>query len=329
MSMVVNILENFLGEPISHYESKSQIGFDCPMCAIDKGKPDGDGKGNLAVNYEMGFYKCWACYDRNNMHGPIIKLIRKFGNKQHVKDYLLVAPKFTYTIVESDGVPDIVKLPKDFKKFSESTLYDDKYKDAYAYVKARGLTDKMIKKYGIGWVAEDLEEDPRTGYTGKFTNRIIIPSYDAEGKLNYFMARAFYEWAKIKYRNPDAEKKLIIFNENKVNWDSTIYLVEGAFDHIVTPNSIPLMGKFMTDKLFYTLQMKAKGNIVIVLDGGEEEREDARFLYKKLNTLNLYNKIRIVDIKDDWDLSKIYEVYGPKTILNYLRTAYKIKESRL
>ena len=135
------------------------------------------------------------------------------------------------------------------------------------------------------------------------------------------MARAFNSWANIKYRNPDAEKKLIIFNENKVNWDSTIYLVEGAFDHIVTPNSIPLMGKFMSDKLFYTLQMKAKGNIVIVLDGGEEEREDAMVLYRKLNTLNLYNKIRLVDIKDDWDLSKIYEEYGSEMILKYLKSA--------
>jgi len=299
------------------------------MCAIDKGKPEGDGKGNLAVNYQMGFYKCWACYDRNDMHGPIIKLVRKFGNKQHLKDYLLVAPKFTYTVVESDGVPDIVNLPKAFKKFSEGSIYDKKYKEAYTYVKNRGLTDAILKKYNIGWVADDLEVDPKTEYTGKFSNRIIIPSYDAEGELNYFMARAFNGWAKIKYRNPDAEKKLIIFNEEKVNWDSTIYLVEGAFDHIVTPNSIPLMGKFMTDKLFYTLQMKAKGNIVIVLDGGDEEREDARVLYKKLNTLNLHNKIRLVDLQDDWDLSNLYEEYGSEMILKYLKTAYKVRESRL
>jgi len=329
MSMVVNIIENFLGEPISHYESKSQVGFDCPMCADDKGMYDGDGKGNLAVNYEKGVYKCWACWERNNMHGPIIKLIKKYGNKQHLKDYLLVAPKFTYKKVDIDEVPTVVKLPKDFKKFSESSLYDYKYKEAYAYVKKRGITDEMIKKYDIGWVGEDTEYDEKLDKSGKFNDRIIIPSYDIDGEVNYFIARSFLKWVSMKYRNPDARKELIIFNERKINWDSTIYLVEGAFDAIVTPNSIAMLGKFISDKLFYTLQTKAKGDIVLVLDGGEEERADAKVLYNKLNTLNLYNKIKLVNLKDDWDLSLINQKYSTRLILKYLKTAHKLKESRL
>jgi hypothetical protein len=46
---------------------------------------------------------------------------------------------------------------------------------------------------------------------------------------------------KLKYINPKAEKQEIIFNIGKLNLDATIYLVEGVTDHIVTPNSIPLL----------------------------------------------------------------------------------------
>jgi DNA primase len=73
-------------------------------------------------------------------------------------------------------------------------------------------------------------------------NRIIIPSYDLNGDLNYFIARWYpKEYNKLKYINPKAEKQEIIFNIGKLNLDATIYLVEGVTDHIVTPNSIPLL----------------------------------------------------------------------------------------
>jgi hypothetical protein len=49
------------------------------------------------------------------------------------------------------------------------------------------------------------------------------------------------EYNKLKYINPKAEKQEIIFNIGKLNLDATIYLVEGVTDHIVTPNSIPLL----------------------------------------------------------------------------------------
>ena len=322
--MIVNILENFLGTPRSHYENKHQVAFDCPMCSADKGKYEGDGKGNLAINYEQGVYKCWACWERNNMYGSLLYLIKKYGNKQHLKDYLLIAPQIIKENHkdESDIIID-VKLPESFRKFSESNSYYTNFTDAYNYVKSRGLTNDILRKFNIGYTCD-----------GKHRDRIIIPSYDINGELNYYIARAFHKWNKTKYLNPEADieaknKNEIIFNEYKINWNSTIYLVEGAFDHIVTPNSIPLLGKFISDKLFHMLQTKATGKVVIVLDGGEIERADARLLYIKLNTLNLYNKVRIVYLKNGEDLSSIYQKGGPIRVINRLRTAKKIKESRL
>ena len=323
MSMIVNILENFLGTPTSHYENKHQVQFDCPMCSADKGMYEGDGKGNLAINYEKGVYKCWACWERNNMHGSLLYLIKKYGNKQHLKDYLLISPQLIKkrTIEEVSDIQIDVKLPESFKLFSKATEYHTKFNEAYAYVKNRGLTDKILNQFNVGFTCD-----------GKHRNRIVIPSYDINGELNYWVTRTFDKWNKTKYLNPETnveakDKSHIIFNEGRVNWDSTIYLVEGVFDHIVTPNSIPLLGKFISDYLFKMLQTKANGDIVIVLDGGDEEKSDSKFLYKRLNSVNLYNRVKVVYLKDGEDLSLIYQEGGSKRILKRLRTAKRLKES--
>ena len=42
---------------------------------------------------------------------------------------------------------------------------------------------------------------------------IIIPTYDADGRLNYFTARSFEKDPYIKYRNP--------YNRNTVNMERT------------------------------------------------------------------------------------------------------------
>lgn len=323
-SMVVNILENFLGTPRSHYEHKSQVGFDCPVCSAEQGKPQGNGKGNLAINYEKGVYKCWACWERNNMHGSIIYLIKKYGNKQHLKDYLLVAPQIRRYSDELKELKHIkVKYPESFREFSKSKEYHTNFTAAYKYVKGRGIPDSILHKFNIGFTCD-----------GKRRDRIIIPSYDINGELNYYIARSWDKYNKVKYMNPESgvdaqDKQHIIFNEGRVNWDSTIYLVEGAFDHIVTPNSIPILGKYISDTLFHALQTRAKSDVVIVLDGGTQEIKDSKVLYNKLNTLNLYNRVKVVFLKPDTDLSLLYQEKGPQGIIAALKSATKLQESRL
>lgn len=167
------------------------------------------------------------------------------------------------------------------------------------------------------------------GYTtiGEYHDRIIIPSYDEFGEMNYFIGRAFEKRIKPKYLNPEAEKEIIIFNENKVNWDSTIYLVEGVFDHIVIPNSIPLLGKYVHDKLFGLLQNKASSEVIVVLDN--DALNDAIALYKKLNVDNLRDRVKICIPESGMDPSLIFEKTGKNGIIKLLKSSIKLKESMI
>ena len=310
---VVDILHSFLGAPKKHNEGKGQISFDCPACAIEKGKPQGDGKGNLEVNYNRGIFRCWRCMYDNNMHGFIPYLIKRFGNGELLKEYLILKP-------DSELLTQIeyaeVKFPKGYQKLVEAKQGSFRLNHAMNYLKNRNIGLDLIKKYDIGYTID-----------GDFATRIIIPSYDIHGDLNYFIARSFDYKVKPKYLNPEAEKQEIVFNEYKVNWDSTIYLVEGVFDHIVIPNSIPLLGKYMPDKLFELLQRKASSNIIIVLDS--DAYDDTLQLYKLLDYGNLRGKIKICVPEDGYDPSLIYQKDGKSGIIRLLRSSHQIPESRI
>lgn len=293
-SPVIEILEDILGDYNMHNDYKGQMSFDCPVCSYDiKGLEHGDGKGNLEVNYKYNVFKCWVCAESHETHGSIFKLVKKFGNPKQLKNYLLLKPDEGEDF--SKRVYKTVKLPQDFipfKEASEGLKMTPYYKQAYNYIKSRNITDLMVQMYNIGFC-----------YRGIYENRIIIPSYDCERRINYFIARSYLNRTKMKYKNPEAQKELIIFNEYLVDWNETIYIVEGAFDSIFIPNAIPLLGKFMSDHLFNTLYEKVKGKIIIVLD--PDAWNDAERLYHKLNCGKLMGRVFAIKLEGDKDIADL------------------------
>jgi hypothetical protein len=313
--MLVNVFESFLGEYRKHNEDTAQISFDCPACSYEKGLPDGDGKGNLEINYNLGKYKCWVCQETNNMYGSLPNLIQRYGLRNSLRDYNLFKPDDD--LIDVEYKPIRVKLPETFKHLSECSSKDYKYNEAKSYLAKRGITDEIIKDFNIGYVTSET-----------YYNRIIIPSYDSENKLNYFVGRWFSDQkTKIPYLNTDVEKKQIIFNENKINLDATIYLVEGVFDHISIPNSVPLLGKYISPKLLDLLYDYAMGYIVVLLDS--DAKFDAIRLYKELNFGNLRDRIKICIPPQNYDPSRIFEELGKEGIVKLLKTSRKLTKKEL
>lgn len=310
---ISNVLESFLGRAKSHDESRGQITFDCPACSDEKSLSRGDGKSNLEVNYKKNVFNCWACSDHNNMHGPIIKLIKRFGTKENIKDFLVLSDGMNFEYKSTKKAVTLT-LPEGFTRLSGNSHWTAKRANDYLRSE-RGISDDIIEKYNIGITNVDL-----------YTNRIIIPSYDSAGNVNYFIARAITKKLKPKYLNPEAEKSTLIVNEGKIDLNSTIYLVEGMFDHIVIPNSIPLLGKYISDHLFHYLQ-NANGRIVIALD--DDAYKDAIIAYNKLNTGNLLGRVYLCIIPKGYDPSKAFEKYGKDGIIKLLSQSFKPKENKV
>jgi DNA primase len=304
-AQIVDILEEFLGSYNTHSATTGQISFDCPVCSYEiKGLDKGDGKGNLEVNYIKNVYKCWSCGDTHNTHGSIYKLIKKYGNPRLLKKYKILKPEDEFQ--QGPKFYKKIKLPKEFIKLTNihpAFKLTPHYKQVMIYLKKRNITDDIIKKFNIGYC-----------YDGEYSGRVIIPSYDVDDELNYFIARSYLSKSKLKYKNPEAQKEIIIFNENLINWEETIYLVEGAFDSLFLPNSIPMLGKHLSKSLFDKLYNEGK-KIVIVLDG--DAWDDAQRLYHNLNCGKLMGKIWICKLpidKDIADLQGDLTNYQPKKI---------------
>lgn len=289
--LVLEILSEIFGEPEKSYHNRLQYGYNCPEC------DDGGRKGNLEVSLEKHLFHCWSCGDINDMHGSLGKLIRVYGNKQHHKIYKVLEPE---EFKVKERTKKQLKLPKGFLTFKETNPRYPIYKQAMNYLKSRGVTDEMINKFGIGFCG-----------SGTHSNRIIIPSYTEEGDLNYYVARSWLKYSKVKYKNPEEEKDKIIFWEEHVDWNQDIYLVEGVFDGLFLSNSIPMLGKHLSTLLFDNLYKRAKKNIIICMDG--DAWEDAKELYHTLNGGDLYGKIKIVKLPKDKDVcdlgGKIDEYY--------------------
>jgi len=291
-SGVIDILEDIFGDYKMHNDYRGQISFDCPVCSYDiKGLDQGDGKGNLEINYKHNVYKCWVCAESHETHGSLFKLIKKYGTSKQLKKYQLLRPEDVDT---PKRVFKQIRLPKEFISFKNVSLgfkLTPQYKQAWNYIKSRNITEEQIEKFNIGFC-----------YEGLYENRIIIPSYDSNNNLNYFIARSYLLKTKMKYKNPEVDKDSLIWNEHLINWNEPIYIVEGAFDSIFLNNSIPMLGKYMTQNLFNRLYNSAK-KIIIVLDS--DAWTDSEKLFHKLNCGKLMGKVWVIKLEGDKDIADL------------------------
>ena len=337
LEKLYNILAVFLGEAKNGFDENTyQYQFPCPNCVERDGWMEAR-KYNLEVNLQKQVFKCWKCCSIDeHMSGSIIKLIRMHGNEKLLQEYKDVIHEIRnselYKINFTSGDFNIdtsviereeLKLPSSYKPFKK----DGKNNwGALKYLQDRGIGWNIIEKFKIGYT--EREEENKKG-----SFRIIIPSYSALGELNYWVGRDYLPKSdkfpsRVKYDNPKVEKKNIIFNEEKLQWDADITLVEGPFDHIVVPNSVPLLGKALNKeyKLYWDLiSDKFNGSAVnIFLDG--DAFNTVKEIYKFLNHGRLYGKVRYIPVEGDEDPSSLYESGGYKEIAKHLANARQIDE---
>jgi len=305
--MIYDLLVRFLGEPINSFHGKKQYSFNCPNCANIYNNNSVDNKHNLEIklnNTNKKFKskyvcKCWKC----QYSGTVDKLIREFAPKhihESFSDY-----KDDYILLDnSNNIQSSkdISLPKEFIPFTKYNENDNNHRWVYNYItEERGISIEQITKYNIGFCLK-----------GKYHHRIIIPSYDRNNRLNYFIARTFHKKEKIPYDNPTNEKTLIIINENNINWNSTIFLTEGIFDMLALPqNTIPLLGLVMYDLIFKKI-IKYKPNVVICLD--KEAIDNSKKIKKELERFDINVAILKFDKKDcgqyneDKEINKLNEL---------------------
>ena len=171
-----------------------------------------------------------------------------------------------YTSDKKDKKDIVLNLPKEAKPLYDESESVQKL-HALKFLYERGLTDEDILRYNLHYCL-----------SGVYQNRIIIPSYDSDGVLNYFVGRDFYKGG-MKYKIPPIPKDIIGF-DLYIDWSQPIVLCEGVFDAIaIKNNSIPLFGKTILPKLYEKIIKNRVKHIIISLD--EDAFDDSLKMIKK------------------------------------------------
>ncbi len=268
---LLTLLQKVLGE--GKIVSKDEAMFICPFSHHRKPK--------LAVNLSTQRWQSWI--DTNAKGRSIFALFKRLqvpSNYFAELSKIVKLPKSTKLV---DAEEKYVSLPYEFKRLTE-THKDFSYTQAINYLKNRGIKSYDIERYDIGYCSD-----------GDYSGRIIVPSYDQDNKLNYFIARDFTGNAYLKYKNPPVSKDVVVF-ENQIDYSEPIVLCEGVFDAIaIRRNAIALLGKNIPSKLKIKMIENKVSEVYVVLD--EDAIKNAVAITETL--LNEDIKVRFVKMGNE------------------------------
>ena len=250
-SVIINILDEVLGVGTSL--KGNQQAHHCPFCHHHKKK--------LQINLETQQWHCWVCDSKGRKIQTLLKRLH-VDSKRIKKVYEIYGDDYIVSYTTTDEEKVELRLPSEFKSLLKKPKgLNPLYKKVVQYAKDRRISKEDIIKYNIGYCD-----------SGIYTNRIIIPSYDVDGRLNYFIARSVFTEERFKYKNPPISKNVTIF-ENQINWNKPITLTEGVFDALaVKRNAIPLLGKFIPKTLMDSIYKRGVKEIKIILDKDAQDQ---------------------------------------------------------
>ena len=244
--LLVTLVNSVLGT--GKRTARGNMAYKCPHCNHHKPK--------LEVNFteNKDGHNPWHCWVCNKKGKSIGLLLRGAGATQDIINEAKSLAKdvnSTYT----PKTKTTISLPNEFISLKNVDKSNITARHALAYLKRRNISKYDILKYNIGFCENGL-----------YANMIIIPTYDKDGRLNYFTARSFDKNAYVKYRNPQVSRD-IIPNEHMINWRVPIILCEGLFDAIaIKRNAIPLLGKNIQSNLMKKIVTSFVEKIYIALD---------------------------------------------------------------
>lgn len=227
-------------------EAKREVFIFCPnQCHVIKRK--------LQINVEKNTGRCWVC----NLSGKIFFFLKKYSTKEQAQKYYNT---LDFVPIENESIKLDIKLPEEYK-FLLDYPNNPIAKYFLTWLKNINISKNTILKYKLGFADK-----------GNYYNRIIFPSFDESGKLNYFSTRSWDDNSSKKYLDAPISKKQIIYNELFIDWNKPIIIVENiktCLVHNFIPNIIPILGSGLLNehhKLFSNIIINEVPIVYIALD---------------------------------------------------------------
>lgn len=265
---VLSTLQSVVGT--SEQAKDDNFKFYCPFCNHRKKK--------LEVNLSSQKWNCWVCNTRGKSIYSLLKRLNADKSKYSVLNEVYDDTNTFLQYKAEESEEERLTLPEEFRPLhiKPSSMIHIGYSNARHYLKKRGIGMDLIKKYNIGYCER-----------GRYGGCVIIPSYDENHQLNYFVARSYNEESGFTYLNPPVGRNVIMFAD-QINWNEPITLCEGAFDAIaLRRNAIPTLGVVIPTKLMNAIFMNGVKQINMFYDRDAQERSLYYTNYFISNNINV------------------------------------------
>ncbi len=321
---------------------------------------------SLMIDNERGSFYCFSC----KRGGDIFKFIEEKERLTFGEAVEYVAKKAGVELPQEEESQEQRKRRKLFDsayaclketaKYYCANLFSGKYPYPIEYLRSRGISDKTMKVFGLGY-STDYESLVRylrekgfseetmlfagvvnRGETGRLTDaeakRLIVPLIDGRGRVIGFGGRRLDETMHGKYVNTRGtaifEKRFQLFNMNnfvKLNRQDAI-LVEGYFDVISLhqagiENALAAMGTAFTEQHCELFKRYGINAIYVCFDGDSAgQKATVRSLdLLKDNGLT----VKVVSIPDDMDPDDAIKKLGKAGFLDLIDNALPLIDYKL
>ena len=288
---------NFIEKVFGNGKPSNQglnISVVCPICKSFK---DANySKQKFVIRTDNFYCQCWICGFKAR---SLLKILRKY-KPQYVQEYietfigdtevlkLTLEEKINLGITEDVNRAPL-ELPQGFQLLATAQTTTKYVRRHIEYLESRGIgSEPDLWYWKFGFVPWENKE---------YRYRIIIPSYDSNGELNYWTARSIDKKNLLRYTNPSCQRETIVFNDININWSKELLVVEGPFDLVKTKkaneNATCLLGSQLTsDYALFEKIVSNKTPIVLSLDPEARKKQ-----YKIAEMLNEFgNQVKILDL---------------------------------
>lgn len=207
------------------YESKEVINFRCNVC--------GDSQSN--EHKKRGFIikeKPWRFYCHNCTVGhKITTWIRKYFpmDWEELKSLCRDDSQQSTTGTSYKNIATLKEEEVNEAEIIKTFKPILKYPEVVEYCEKRKISEAIYSKWFY------CEE-------GKFKNRMIIPFYNAKGKIYYYQGRSMKSWLDPKYKSRKGNKFISVYNYYLADRSKEVPVLEGPIDSTFVENSIAVTG---------------------------------------------------------------------------------------
>lgn len=282
----IALIQSIFGHVDAHNDGVN-VSVRCPNKECPSSKIAAN-KRKFCIRLDDNRTHCWVC----GIKGHLAKILRlHVGNDALIKFGGALTTGRRYA-EQNDG-PKPVSLPADFRLLGPLLGTSSPHVNSYIkYLYGRGLTDRDIWFFKFG-----ISDEPT------WKSRIIMPSFDADGNLNWLVGRTIVDRTRPKYIDPEGDKIPIVFNEINIDWTKNLTIVEGPFDLTkCDDNATCLLGSNFSDQS-RLLEMITSHNTPIIMALDSDVKQKADRIAMRVHEFDV--DVRVLDLGNYKDVGEM------------------------